>query len=613
MIRPSSIQTYLEQLHARYQPLTDGAVADYIPELTKADPEWFGIALITVDGHVHQVGDTREPFTIQSISKAFAYGIALEDSGVEQVAAKIDVEPSGEAFNSISLEPDTGRPRNPMINAGAIVTTGLVSANQPGGRIGRILDVFGRYAGHPLEVDQDVYASERDTGHRNRAISHMLRNYDILESDPEPTLDCYFRQCSIRVTARDLALMGATLANSGVNPINAVRAVAEEQVPRVLSVMATCGMYDYSGNWIYRVGMPAKSGVGGGIVAVLPGQFGLAVFSPRLDPKGNSVRGIKVCEALSRDFGLHMLRTTRMTSSSVVRTRYSLAEVQSKLYRVPDDAALLQQVGDRAEVVELTGELVFSSAEIIATLIGEVVGRCRHLILDLRRVTSVDQAAARLVADLYSRCREAEALLLLTGTEHLQQFVRDLKHRLDSQDFDRLLAHAELDAAIEWCEDRLLAGARPAPDPAAARVVDQPLCADFAPDEAALLESLLVSERYPAGALVCSEGDPADRMYFLASGRVSTWIQLDGRHRCRVFASTAGWSFGESALFGGHTRTASVVADTDVELQVLEPGRLEASDHPAALRVRLKLFRNLAGINMDRLKAANGTIRTLMQ
>jgi glutaminase len=183
------------------------------------------------------------------------------------------MEPSGEAFNSISLDPESNRPLNPMINAGAIATTGLVQGHDVDERIARVLERFSRYTGHPLAVDDTVYRSERDTGHRNRAICHMLRNFGMLPDPPEEALDLYFRQCSVLVDCRDLALMAATLANNGVNPITGVVALKSENVERLLSVMTTCGMYDYAGSWIYEVGMPAKSGVGGGILAVLPGQL----------------------------------------------------------------------------------------------------------------------------------------------------------------------------------------------------------------------------------------------------------------------------------------------------------------------------------------------------
>ncbi|MGD8673366.1 MAG: glutaminase A, partial [Thiogranum sp.] len=290
----SPLQQYLESLHANLKDCNAGEVASYIPELLRVNHDGFGIAIATVDGHVYQVGDSQEPFTIQSISKAFVYGLALEDNGIETMAARVDVEPSGEAFNSISLRPDTGRPLNPMINAGAIATAAMVEGDKPESKLQRILASFGRYIGHPIKIDEQVFRSEKETGHRNRAIAHLLRSFEILKDPPEGILDVYFQQCSMLVSCRDLAVMGACLANNGVNPITGVRALKTEYVPKVLSVMGTCGMYDYSGNWVYTVGMPAKSGVGGGIVAVLPGQLGLAVFSPRLDERGNSVRGIKV-------------------------------------------------------------------------------------------------------------------------------------------------------------------------------------------------------------------------------------------------------------------------------------------------------------------------------
>src|SRR5262249_4984675 len=222
---PSPIQAYLSRLQARYRTLNDGAVATYIPELAKANAEWLGICVATTDGHLYEIGDTRQPFTIQSISKPFVYGLALEDCGREGVLAKIGVEPTGEAFNSISLAPVTGRPLNPMINAGAIAATSLIAGNSDGDKLERLLATLSAYAGRRLGLDHAVYASERDTGHRNRAISHLLRNFDIITADPEPGLNLYFQQCSVSVDCRDLALMAATLANGGVHPLTHERAI----------------------------------------------------------------------------------------------------------------------------------------------------------------------------------------------------------------------------------------------------------------------------------------------------------------------------------------------------------------------------------------------------
>src|SRR5262245_34586369 len=204
---PSPIQILLDRLHGRYAALSDGQVATYIPELAKADPDAFGICLATTDGRVYEAGDTRRSFTIQSISKPFVYGMALEDHGETAVRARIGVEPTGDAFNSISLAPDTGCPLNPMINAGAIAATALVAGHSRDDRLARLLGALSLYAGRDLEVETAVYRSERATGHRNRAIGHMLRTFDILREDPEATLDLYFRQCSVAVQCRDLSIM----------------------------------------------------------------------------------------------------------------------------------------------------------------------------------------------------------------------------------------------------------------------------------------------------------------------------------------------------------------------------------------------------------------------
>jgi glutaminase len=307
----SPFRSYLTDLHEQYQSLRDGAVADYIPELALAAPEWFGICAITNKGQEFEVGDCDKLFTIQSISKAFVFGLALEDCGREYVNSKVSVEPTGEAFNAIVLDEKTNRPYNPMVNAGAIATTDLIRGNGATERLKRILDMFRRYTGRELDINVPVFLSEKSTGNRNRAIAYLMLNFGMISDRIEETLDLYFQQCSIMVNARDLGMMAATLANGGVNPVTQERALDERYVQDVISVMLTCGMYDYSGEWIYKVGIPAKSGVGGGITAVVPGKLGIGTFSPPLDAKGNSVRGIKVCENLARDFGLHLFNVAK--------------------------------------------------------------------------------------------------------------------------------------------------------------------------------------------------------------------------------------------------------------------------------------------------------------
>jgi glutaminase len=302
----SPLRRYLGELYARYKDLNEGRPADYIPELAKVDPRGFGICVTSLDGRHFAFGDVDHAFTIQSVSKPFVYGLALEDHGREYVLSKVGVEPTGDAFNSlIRLDERSKRPFNPMINAGAIATTALVNGRDETEKFNRLLDVYRRYTGRDIHVDMSVFTSERSTGHRNRAIAHLMLNFSMISGDIEETLDLYFKQCSLLVTARDLAMIAATLANGGVNPLTRDRAVAREYVQDILSVMYTCGMYDFSGEWAYRVGIAAKSGVGGGICAVVPGVAGVGVYSPSLDERGNSVRGIRVLEDLSRKYQLH--------------------------------------------------------------------------------------------------------------------------------------------------------------------------------------------------------------------------------------------------------------------------------------------------------------------
>lgn len=300
------MQEILEELQQRYLPLSDGKLADYIPELAKANPNHFAISLVTAEGQVYQAGDFERKFTIQSISKPFVYGIALEDYGREEVLRRVGVEPTGDPFNSITLDEKSKRPFNPMVNAGAIATSNLIRGNGPADRLNRLMQVFSHYVGREISADMSVFLSERSTGHRNRAMAHLMLNFGMIDSNVEEILDLYFQQCSLLVTSTDLASMAATLANGGVNPLSGQRALTNEYVRDLLSVMFTCGLYDFSGEWAYRVGLPAKSGVGGGMLAVAPGKLGIGIYSPLLDERGTSVRAIQVCQELSSRLGLHL-------------------------------------------------------------------------------------------------------------------------------------------------------------------------------------------------------------------------------------------------------------------------------------------------------------------
>ncbi|MEI3848275.1 MULTISPECIES: glutaminase A [unclassified Microbacterium] len=301
------ITVLLHEVLEDVRPLGGGAPAGYIPELASADPDRLALAVVGPHGRVRAVGDVDHEFTIQSISKPFVLALALADRGRDAVLRKVGAEPSGEPFNAISLEPVTGRPANPMVNAGAIATSALIPGDGVDERTAHIVAGLSAFAGRSLWVDERVYASESATGDRNRALAHLLRSHGIIDGPVDAAVETYFRQCSLLVTARDLAVMSATLAFGGVNPVTGERVVAEAVARDVLSIMTSCGMYDYSGEWLLRVGLPAKSGVSGGLLAVAPSQFGVAAFSPRLDVHGNSVRAIALLETLAERFGMHML------------------------------------------------------------------------------------------------------------------------------------------------------------------------------------------------------------------------------------------------------------------------------------------------------------------
>ena len=300
-----NLQVILEGIYEQYKNNQHGNVANYIPELAKANPNDFGIALVTQTGDMFEVGDSKKEFTIQSISKAFTYGFAIEAYGLNKVLQHVGVEPSGDAFNSIILQKDTNRPFNPMINAGAITIAALLYDHYGEESFDFILDRFSKAAGRQLSLDKNVYQSELNTGHRNRAIGHLLLNFGMIGEHVDKYLDLYFKQCSILVNCHDLAMMSATLANLGTQPESQIEIYQFGTVKDILSIMLTCGMYDYSGEWAFRVGVPAKSGVGGGVIATVNRQMGLAVYSPRLDDRGNSARGINVCIDLANEFGLH--------------------------------------------------------------------------------------------------------------------------------------------------------------------------------------------------------------------------------------------------------------------------------------------------------------------
>ena len=385
----SPIPSYLDEVLQSVAADRTGVLANYIPELAEVDPERLGASIAMVDGELYASGDTDSLFTIQSISKPFVYALALADRGFERVLDNVGVEPSGEPFNEISLEDSSGRPLNPMINAGAITTHSLVGTEtmNPAERMERVISGLSAFAGRSLDVDEAVYSSEIEHAHRNLAIAHMLRSHDILTENPTGVVEGYTRQCSLLVTVQDLAMMAATLANYGIQPVTGEQVVPKTVVRQVLSVMFTCGMYNAAGDWATQVGIPAKSGVGGGIIGAVPGQLGLATFSPRLDVHGNSVRGVSLFERFSSDMGMHVMNIPTVARSAIRAN-----------YRIGSGEKITQ-------VIQLQGRIRFAGAERVIREIVDTHYMGTRIALDVTRVYSVDEVAQHMLLEIMRRMR----------------------------------------------------------------------------------------------------------------------------------------------------------------------------------------------------------------
>jgi glutaminase len=301
---PAQIQAALDAAYGKYQNLQEGKNADYIPALAKVDPNIYGIALVTMDGKVYTKGDIKSEVSIQSISKVFTMALVMEESGVDAIMNNMGVDATGQVFNSIvAIEQYKGAEMNAMVNPGAIASTSMVKGGSRDEIWKKILATYGAFAGRPLSVNQEVFKSEAETNQRNQALAMLMFAYGRIKAEPLRATDIYTEQCSVSVNAKDLALMAATLANGGKNPVTGKQVIKTDNVPEILAVMATAGLYDDSGKWLFTTGLPAKSGVGGGILAVSPGKFGIAVIAPPLDAAGNSVKAQKAIADISNALG----------------------------------------------------------------------------------------------------------------------------------------------------------------------------------------------------------------------------------------------------------------------------------------------------------------------
>jgi len=300
------IQNALEKSYITYKDLKEGAPADYITALSHANPNHFGIAAMTIDGNIQSIGDTKIMFSIQSISKVLTLMLAFREFGIDEVYKRIATEPSGEKYNSVELMND-GRPYNPLMNAGAIATAGMLYEKYENDAESKILEFISTIANEKLDVDYNIKTSESDIGARNMAIGYLLNHANLIPNDVRSVVETYNFACSINVNAEILASISACLANKGVHPRSNIRVLDPLPIQHTLSIMLMCGMYDFAGTWAVDIGVPAKSGVSGGIIAPVVGRFGLGLYSPLIDKLGNSVRGIKVCSMLDDELDIHVI------------------------------------------------------------------------------------------------------------------------------------------------------------------------------------------------------------------------------------------------------------------------------------------------------------------
>lgn len=578
----SPVHSYLLSLHetvcgtdpfaatrlSRHRTVAAAEPEAHAKVLYGADPTQMGIAMTMADGHTYRVGDAGVEFSIQSISKVFVYALALMDAGFDAVDSKIDVEPSGSAYNDISSESGSGRPKNPLINIGAIAAVSLVRPDEGQTVFDRILETMSACAGRDLSLDQDVYEQDLAEGAHNRGLAWFLSSWGIIDGDPGDAFDDYTRQCAVSVTAADLSVMASTLANLGVNPVTGRRVFTEDVVERVLSVMTTCGMYDDSGDWVATVGLPAKSGVGGGIISVLPGQLGIATFSPPLDEHGNSASGIIVHEEMSADLGLHFVRAATVGRSSV-RAHATIDVVHSTVRRPMEADMVLAEHGDHAHLVELVGDIQFAGFEAVSRLIGELDDPL-CVVLDLTKVDNLAASTLDSLHRLAAAMDDAGIDLSIIDPDHL------LEEHLEDLGIESFRLRY---AALAWAENLVLRHFGDESCFYSPEYANAPMLDELQPEDRRIVVDLLVQQRYREGETVRAIGDRFDGIRFMRSGEVRTY-SADGS---LLAVLRAGTTFGEFAMNpdGGQPFDMIVTRDTTLDFLPAEEIDRLMVDHPS--------------------------------
>jgi glutaminase len=501
-----------------------------------------------------------------------------------------------------------------MVNAGAIAVAELFPGDTPKQRIGAMRNALSRFAGHELDLDESVFRSESETGHRNRAIAYLMRNSNMIRREPEDVLEVYFRQCSMLVNCRDLAVMAASLANDGVNPITGEAAMPAEFVQDVLSVMHSCGMYDYAGQWAHEVGIPAKIGVSGCVIAVIPGQIGIATYSPLLDSYGNSVRGVMACRQISADFGLHAF-CSRTGVESVLRHELYGLRIRSKRLRTPAERAVLDRSSGAICIIEAQGRLYLGTAERLVHRIRKVAANATHVIVDFRHVQSADRATLCLLQGFSGvpanpSCRLIFSHILAKGP------LANLRSALASTEGSSRPAQifATLDDALEHVEEEILQRRKPASEEPALTLLEIMIFQNLDAEEIGLLTQSVAPKltTFEPGQIIIRQGELGKTFFVIVRGSASVELPSIGPDGRTVQIASVGKSlaFGHLALIEGRTRGAQVVAETELVCYAISVEDLRAFglSHPG---IYGKILTNIISDLADTLRASNETIRAL--
>lgn len=561
------IENRLHQLHVQLADVTSGKLADYIPQLSQADPRWFGLATTTAEGEVYCAGDSGLEFSIQSVSKPFVYAMALMDRGEDYVLDHVGIEPTGDPFNAVTLSSSSGKPLNPMVNAGAIVTSTMVTGADHRERTERILEGLSRFAGRDLTIDQSVAKSEFDTSDRNRAISYLMRGAGSLSIDVEDALSTYIAQCSVLINVKDLSIMAATLAAGGRNPITTEQVVPPELIAQVLTIMTTCGMYDGAGEWMYRVGLPAKSGVSGAIMAVLPNQLGLATWSPPLDERGNSVRGEKAMGLLSDDLDLHVFFPTG-TPQSPIRRVTTTQVLRARTGRNPAEQLVLNESGEQIRIVELHGSIGLLGAQQVVECVSNAGDGTRWLLIDARQVADLHPGALKII-------NEAFVELVARGTS--VEVVESQRGGIQRTTNDwRVPMNRDRDLVLERFENELIMeemGVKPHQG-IAVSLNECQILNQLSSAELAAIAPLLVQSNEPAGTVLVAPGTKPSGIFWILSGEVDLLVPVTGlTESTRLRGIGPGAVFGELTMVeraydrgSAVTTQASVIAKLDASM-----------------------------------------------